>query len=53
VPLSQSTTLKAKLESAGVPVRLVIYQNVGHGWQGESLVSSFSEIENFLEEYVR
>jgi dipeptidyl aminopeptidase/acylaminoacyl peptidase len=48
VPVVQSNTLKAKLESFNVPVQLFIYPNEGHGWFGTSLTDSYAKIQAFL-----
>lgn len=52
VPVSQSRTLKEKLEQAHVPVELIIYSNEGHGWYGANLTNSYERIEAFLDRYV-
>ncbi|MBD0279033.1 MAG: alpha/beta hydrolase [Flavisolibacter sp.] len=49
----QSKTLKNKLEQAGVPVELVLYPKVGHGWYGANLVNSFDKIAAFLKAHVQ
>lgn len=51
VPLSQSLTLKSRLESANVPVQLVIYPDEAHGWTGASLTDSYEKIATFLSQY--
>ena len=51
VPVSQSTQLKTKLETANVPVQLFIYPNEGHGWFGANLVDSYGKITSFLKTY--
>jgi acetyl esterase/lipase len=51
VPLSQSLALKARLESANVPVQLVIYPGEAHGWTGASLTDSYEKIASFLSQY--
>lgn len=48
---SQSTSLKAKLETSGVPVQYVFYPTEGHGWSGANLVDSYNKIEAFLKTY--
>lgn len=52
VNLSQSQSLKKKLDDAGVKNELVVYPNKAHGWHGETLSNSFDRIEEFLEENV-
>jgi acetyl esterase/lipase len=51
VPLSQSTALKAKLETAGVPVQMVVYPSEGHSWTGPNLTDTYDKIAAFLTQY--
>lgn len=51
VPVSQSIALKAKLQTAGVPVQMVIYPGEGHGWTGANLTDSYNHIADFLTQY--
>lgn len=51
VPVSQSTTLKAKLETFNVPVHFVLYPTEGHGWFGANLTDSYEKIAAFLTTY--
>lgn len=53
VDVSQSKTLKDKLDKAGVPNELIIYPGQRHGWYGAALSRSFDRIESFLEANVR
>lgn len=50
VPIAQSTTLKTKLQTAGVVTKMVIYPNEGHGWTGASLTDTYNQIVQFLNE---
>jgi acetyl esterase/lipase len=50
---SQANLLKEKLDAAGVPNQVVIYQNEGHGWIGSTLTDSFQKISQFLSTYVK
>lgn len=52
VNISQSKSLKDKLDKAGVKSEFVIYQGKSHGWYGETLINSFDRIEKFLESNV-
>lgn len=52
VNVSQSRSLKNKLDKAGVRNELVIYPGKAHGWYGETLSNSFDRIEAFLEDNV-
>lgn len=48
VNVSQSRSLKNKLDKAGVKNELVIYPGKAHGWYGATLSNSFDRIESFL-----
>jgi acetyl esterase/lipase len=48
VNVSQSKTLKDKLDKAGVRNELIIYPGKSHGWYGETLGNSFDRIAAFL-----
>jgi len=50
VNVSQSKSLKAKLDRAGVKDELVIYPGKSHGWYGATLSDSFDKIEAFLKQ---
>jgi acetyl esterase/lipase len=52
VDISQSKSLQQKLDKAGVPNKLLVYDNAGHGWFGNTLTNSFDHIEAFLKEYL-
>lgn len=52
VNVSQSKSLKNKLDKAGVKNELVIYPGKQHGWYGATLSNSFDHIEEFLQTYV-
>ncbi len=53
VDLSQSKSLKKKLDEAGVTNDLVVYPGQRHGWQGKDLTHSFDRIEAFLRQTVK
>lgn len=53
VNVSQSKSLKSKLDQAGVKNELVIYPGKAHGWYGSTLSDSFDRIEAFLQANVR
>jgi len=48
VKFSQSATVDAKLQMAGVVHQYVFYPTEGHGWAGANLVDSFDKIQAFL-----
>ncbi len=52
VPPTQSTVVRDKLQSLGVPNQYVFYPNNGHGWDGPDLLDSFAKIAAFLKLYV-
>jgi acetyl esterase/lipase len=49
VNISQSKSLKERLDKAGVKNELVIYPGKSHGWYGSTLSNSFDRIERFLD----
>ena len=53
VNVSQSKTLKSRLDKAGVTNELVVYPSQKHGWYGSTLSNSFDRIEKFLETNVK
>lgn len=51
VPIAQSTALKAKLETAGVYVKMVSYAGAGHGdWNTATFNDAYDQVVNFLKE---
>ena len=49
VPITQSTSLKTKLETASASVKMVSYPNAGHGdWDDATFKKAYSEIVSFL-----
>jgi acetyl esterase/lipase len=48
VNVSQSKSLKARLDRAGIKNDLIIYRGKSHGWSGPTLSNSFDRIEAFL-----
>jgi acetyl esterase/lipase len=53
VDISESSTLKAKLQSAGVVNQMITYPTEGHGWGGADLNDSFNYIEAFVKTNVK
>ena len=49
VNVSQSKSLKNKLDKAGVKNELIIYPGKSHGWYGPTLSNSFDRIQEFLQ----
>ncbi|HEX8332333.1 MAG TPA: alpha/beta hydrolase [Segetibacter sp.] len=52
VPVSQSTTLKAKLESVNAKVEMKLYTGEGHGWYGKNLLDTYSRTVAFIKQNV-
>jgi acetyl esterase/lipase len=52
VNISQSKSLKWRLDSANVSCELVVYPNERHGWYGSKMTDTFNRIESFLAEHV-
>ena len=48
VPVSQATSLDAKLQTMSVAHQYVFYPTEGHGWVGANLTNSFNAIQDFL-----
>jgi acetyl esterase/lipase len=48
VPVTQSTSLDAKLQLMGVVNQYVFYPTEGHGWVGANLSDSFDKLQAFL-----
>jgi acetyl esterase/lipase len=48
VPVSQATSLNAKLQTMSVAHQYVFYPTEGHGWVGANLTNSFNAIQTFL-----
>lgn len=48
VAVSQSASLKTKLETFGVTTQYVLYPTEAHGWVGANLTDSFNKIAVFL-----
>lgn len=53
VPISQSSTLKTKLEAAGVKVSMITYPAEGHGWYGASLADTIEKTIAFIKQNVK
>jgi len=52
VAVSQSHSLKAKLDAAGVVNKIEIYDREGHGWFGAKMTHSFDLVQNFLNQHL-
>jgi dipeptidyl aminopeptidase/acylaminoacyl peptidase len=53
VPLAQSESIAARLESAGRTVELKVYEGEGHGWnRPEVVIDELDRIDDFLRRHV-
>jgi acetyl esterase/lipase len=52
VPVSQSTSLKAKLESVNAKVEIKLYTGEGHGWYGNNLLDTYARTVAFIKQNV-
>ena len=50
VPIQQAQTIIARLESAGVPTRLVVKTGEGHGWK--NWIGDMREIADWFDQYL-
>src|SRR5262249_58749677 len=50
VPIKQSQDLADKLRKAGVSARVVAVEGEGHGWRGEKLLTTISQMMDFFDE---
>ncbi|WP_418510131.1 prolyl oligopeptidase family serine peptidase [Corallibacter sp.] len=48
VPPSQGNVMHDKLNQLNVPNELTIYQNEGHGWDGEQMEDTKIKLQNFI-----
>lgn len=53
VPVTQSITLKARLDTNRVKSEITIYPNEGHGWFGPNLSDTYQRTIDFIKENVR
>jgi acetyl esterase/lipase len=53
VPISQSTTLRTRLQQAGAKVEMHTYVGEGHGWFGSTLTDTYTRASNFIKQNVR
>jgi acetyl esterase/lipase len=53
VPVSQSTALKAKLDSVGAKVEMKLYAGEGHGWYGANLNDTYARTVAFIKQYAQ
>ena len=53
VPISQSNTLRVKLQVNSVPVQMYIYPTEGHGWTGQNLTDTYLKSVTFIKQYIR
>jgi acetyl esterase/lipase len=53
VPIKQSQDLAGKLRKAGVSARVVAVEGEGHGWRGEKLLTTISQMMDFFDETLK
>jgi acetyl esterase/lipase len=53
VPPDQSRDFCAKLQAAGVSARVVLLENEGHGWRGDKLLDTISQMVAFFDETLK
>lgn len=51
VPITQGVDLHNKLEELSVINEFTLYENEGHGWQGNALNDTYNKLENFISVY--
>jgi len=51
IPTSQGVDLHLKLDELNVINEFKLYENEGHGWQGEALNDTYNKLENFISTY--
>jgi acetyl esterase/lipase len=53
VPIKQSQDLADKLRQAGVSARVVPVEGEGHGWRGEKLLTTITQMMDFFDETLK
>ena len=53
VPVAQAKTLDEKMQSAGAPHELVIFEGHGHGFGGETQQKALKAMWNFFDEHLK
>jgi len=53
VPIEQSISLQAKLQSYNVINSFIVYQGEGHGWDDANLIDTYNKIISFLKQNVQ
>lgn len=51
IPTSQGIDLQIKLEDLGVTHEFTLYENEGHGWEGNALNDTYSKLKQFILNY--
>lgn len=49
IPTSQGIDMDAKLDELGVTHNFTLYQNEGHGWEGEALLDTWISLKSFMQ----
>lgn len=51
VPTSQGVEMDAKLTQLNVEHEFTLYENEGHGWQGQNAIDTNNKLTNFIQKY--
>lgn len=48
IPTSQGVDLNMKLNALGIVNEFTLYENEGHGWEGEALIDTYIKLKQFI-----
>ncbi|MFK5879400.1 MAG: alpha/beta hydrolase [Flavobacteriaceae bacterium] len=51
VPTSQGVEMHAKLDELGVTNEFTLYENEGHGWEGDNFTDTLNKLSAFIDTY--
>lgn len=51
VPISQGVSLDARLNDLEIDHEFTLYENEGHGWQGQNAIDTNTKLINFIKKY--
>lgn len=49
VPTSQGVEMQAKLDELGVINEFTLYENEGHGWEGDNFIDTVNKLSSFID----
>ncbi|WP_142786261.1 alpha/beta hydrolase [Changchengzhania lutea] len=52
IPITQGTDLRDKLNVLGIKNEFTLYENEGHGWDGESLLDTWAKLKVFTKTHL-